>query len=840
MTDDVFGIVGTVQGGAFRVDECVAEGGFAVVYRAYHDGFRANIALKSLKIPGSLSEGAQKEFLGKFREEAELLFRLSSMIPNIVRPLHVGTLDRADGKFVPFIAIEWLDGRGLDRIIAEKREAAEPAMTVGRMLLLLGPVAEALERAHNFPSQDGTICVVHRDLKPENIFIANLHGHEVPKILDFGIAKVKSAATKVVGHQSLTQEALSAFTPAYGAPEQWFPKSYGQTGPWTDVWGLALTAVECLCGHPPIGDDEDPAAMMGRAIDPLRRPTPRNEGADINDAVEAVFVKALAIDPKDRYHDVATFWTELYAAAGEEASMHAPAGVFHKRPFGSSPSNAEPSSPVASAVPPESPEEKITDPAIATAVKPPRRAMPSLHLVDSEYPPPYTPPRSPAPPIAPYARTVPRVPAASGTPWSLVLAVGGGVFAVGGLFFGRELLSSHKDSAAMTAPTPSMSASAGAYALEGGRVAELLGRAEERLVFGDLEGAKEQLDRAAALADKNPVVLSGLARIEAIRADVHWLGERLAAADDAAAKGAEHKKLDERLPKVASTVATAERTNPTEPSVLRARVDALRIAGDLKKADELSTQIAWETTNPETAYVLAALDMAEPSPPWNLVIERLRRASSNERGPGRARAALIYALARSGDIEGARRELARFSRGDPHPLEKPLQAFLERLSPTQDGGSAEATGTDKELRKLLDDASKAKEQTDLSRAESLYQKVNHTDPKNAEALTGLADIARKRGQAANAARYYDAALESDPDYMPAIMGRADQKWMLGDRKGASTLYRRASKIAADNSPDKQRALTRLNEFDSEHVSSSSSGSTTGWHQLPPGVDTSDL
>src|ERR1044071_1457525 len=115
--DDLFGIVGTVQGGAFRVDAVVAEGGFTVVYRAYHAAFRADVALKCLKVPGTLSKEGQHAFLEKFRGEAQLLFRLSSGIPAVMRPLHVGTLTHADDRFVPFIALEWLEGYTLDALV---------------------------------------------------------------------------------------------------------------------------------------------------------------------------------------------------------------------------------------------------------------------------------------------------------------------------------------------------------------------------------------------------------------------------------------------------------------------------------------------------------------------------------------------------------------------------------------------------------------------------------------------------------------------------------------------------------------------------------------------------
>ncbi len=314
MADDVFGIVGTVQGGAFRVDQVVAEGGFAVVYRAYHGAFRSSVALKCLKIPGALSDSDQKEFLEQFREEAELLFRLSSAIPSVVRPLHVGTLANPKGRFAPFIALEWLEGQTLSTLISNRAIAGKPPLDLAAAVKLLTPAADALCRAHKFPTAKGPVAIVHRDMKPENVFIVNMHGKEVAKILDFGIAKVKAHTTQMVGRQSAGESPMSAFTPAYGAPEQWIPKTYGQTGPWTDVWGLALTVVETLCGHVPI--EGEVAAMMGSALNPARRPTPRAEGVAVTDDVEAVFTQALAVDPRERFHDVGAFWNALSLAAG--------------------------------------------------------------------------------------------------------------------------------------------------------------------------------------------------------------------------------------------------------------------------------------------------------------------------------------------------------------------------------------------------------------------------------------------------------------------------------------------------------------------------------------------
>jgi serine/threonine protein kinase len=325
MAEDVFGIVGSTQAGAYRVEQVVAEGGFAVVYRAYHEAFRAAVALKCLKVPDTLTADAQREFLERFREEGELLFRLSSSTRAVVRPLHVGILEGV-ARFVPFIALEWLEGETLDTLIVTRSDRKESPLALDAVLRLLTPVARALELAHRFPGPTGEICILHRDLKPDNVFIANIHGQPTAKVLDFGIGKVKSAATQMVGHQSATAEGLVAFTPQYGAPEQWLPKRFGQTGPWTDVWGFALTVLAAIIGRDPLEGDQ--AALIGSAIDPGRRPTPRNEGIEVSDSVERVFERAVAVDPRDRYKDVGVFWTDLMRAAGvreTSASLPPPA-----------------------------------------------------------------------------------------------------------------------------------------------------------------------------------------------------------------------------------------------------------------------------------------------------------------------------------------------------------------------------------------------------------------------------------------------------------------------------------------------------------------------------------
>jgi eukaryotic-like serine/threonine-protein kinase len=322
VTADVFGIVGTLQAGAFKVEAVVAEGGFAVVYRAQHAAFRAAVALKCLKVPSALTAEHQQQFLERFREEAELLFRLSAGISTVVRPLHVGMLETPKHAFVPFLALEWLDGRTLEQAIAERRARRLEPMSLVDLVRLLTPVAQALERAHHFPDAAGELAILHRDLKPENIFIASVQGAEVVKILDFGIGKVKNAATQMVGKISATEDALSAFTPSYGAPEQWLPKRFGQTGPWTDVWGLALTLLEGTTGTAVFNGDH--GAILAAVVDEAKRPTPGALRVPVRADVDAVFRRALAVDPRHRYSGIEAFWSELVSALGPAASEWMP------------------------------------------------------------------------------------------------------------------------------------------------------------------------------------------------------------------------------------------------------------------------------------------------------------------------------------------------------------------------------------------------------------------------------------------------------------------------------------------------------------------------------------
>ncbi len=372
------------------------------------------------------------------------------------------------------------------------------------------------------------------------------------------------------------------------------------------------------------------------------------------------------------------------------------------------------------------------------------------------------------------------------------------------------------------------------------RVAGMVRRGNELLYDGDLDGAKEQFDKATALAERDPKALAGLARLHAARADILWLKLRLLDPKDEELVKMTHRILAVRVEKADEVARKATEVAPDDVVVLRARVDAFRLLGEVAKARELVSKLTDQGSEPETAYVLAALDMAEKAPGWSTVVDRLRTAAAGERDLGRARGALVYALARAGSPGDAQSELAKIeAMARPHPLLSELRDFVRRFEVVADAGAdakvevaavdpaalpvlkptagdREAFGEEEaapagDFRTLLTQAAAAMKGGNPDRAEALYRAVLARQPGNTEAIAGLGDVARARNDPAAAEKQYDKVLEQNPSFLPAILAKADAKWAGGDRKGALALYRRVLEQAGAGSSYGQRAAARLAE-----------------------------
>ncbi len=298
---DAFGMVGHRLVGKYDVVEAIAETTFSVIYRAEHRVWKRPVAIKAFKAR-MFGDRARGELLDSFVREGALLLDLSERCAAICQARDIGSTVTAQGEWVPFMVLEWLEGESLETMLQRERADAKPPRTMVEALDLLEPIAHALSLAH----ERG---IAHLDVKPGNVLVLADAARDFGrcKLLDFGISKV-------VGDARVDDEGFvaRAFTPEYGAPEQ-FVRALGGTGPRTDVFALALILVEVLAGREAL-HGHGVADLRDRACDPIERPTPRTLGVPVTAEVDGVFARALAVCPQDRFTDVSAFWSALKRA----------------------------------------------------------------------------------------------------------------------------------------------------------------------------------------------------------------------------------------------------------------------------------------------------------------------------------------------------------------------------------------------------------------------------------------------------------------------------------------------------------------------------------------------
>jgi predicted Ser/Thr protein kinase len=204
--------------GRYQVVQKLGAGAFGTVYKAKDKILGRMVAIKTIRLEGLAAAGASlEELVERFKREAQVSAQLKH--PNIVTIYDVG---EADG--ISYLAMEFIDGVGLDRVIAGAgRLAIERAASIGAQ------IADALDFAH----KNG---VVHRDIKPANIMIET--GDRV-KVTDFGIAKVTSGE-----HLTMTGSLLG--TPSYMSPEQ---ARGGDLDGRSDLFAVGCILYEMLAGQ---------------------------------------------------------------------------------------------------------------------------------------------------------------------------------------------------------------------------------------------------------------------------------------------------------------------------------------------------------------------------------------------------------------------------------------------------------------------------------------------------------------------------------------------------------------------------------------------------------------
>lgn len=258
----------------------IGRGGFGTVYRATDERFGRQVAVKVIR--GSSQDD---ESIARFERECRALGSLSGH-PNIVAIHDSGLTDGGD----LYLSLELLPGGSLADTVS-----ASGTMDPAEVLSLGVALAGALETAHR-------VGIVHRDLKPENVLYSALR---VPKIVDFGIARMQNA------HETRTGS-ISA-TLGHVAPEA---LAGAAASPSADVYSLSSVLFYALAGTAPFhrSGEQSLAPLMARIA---TQPPPDLRELGVPAALAAVIEQGLAKEPAERYRSAEEFGAALQSAAAE-------------------------------------------------------------------------------------------------------------------------------------------------------------------------------------------------------------------------------------------------------------------------------------------------------------------------------------------------------------------------------------------------------------------------------------------------------------------------------------------------------------------------------------------
>ena len=264
---------GTTVAG-YRIDGVLGQGGMGVVYEATQLSLDRKVALKLL----AAHLGEDPQFRERFRREA--LIQAAIEHPHIVTIYEAGEADQG-----LFMAMRLVRGPNLkDMVVSRELDA-------GRSLRILGPVAEALDTAHE-------AGLIHRDIKPQNILVS---GRDHAYLADFGL-------TKAPGEKSLTKTGQFVGTLDYISPEQ--IRGLKATTA-SDVYALAAVLYECLSGVVPYPKDSEAAVLFAHMSEEPPRVT--DQRPELPGDLDSVIAKAMAKQPEDRHGSA----TELLRDAEE-------------------------------------------------------------------------------------------------------------------------------------------------------------------------------------------------------------------------------------------------------------------------------------------------------------------------------------------------------------------------------------------------------------------------------------------------------------------------------------------------------------------------------------------
>ena len=300
--------------GKYELVQMIGRGGMGSVWEARHISLGSRFAIKFIED----DHAKDKEARTRFDNEARAAAKIQSK--HAIQIFDHGLTEEG----TPFIVMEMLSGEPLDKRL--DRVGRMPLVEVAK---ILQQVSRGVARAHEHG-------VVHRDLKPENIFLtrSNDDDEEVPKVLDFGIAKMKDAQSLAASSGTKTGALLG--TPYYMSPEQ--ARGLRAVDHRTDIWSMGVIAFRCVTGNLPFDGESIGDLLVKICTAPVTPATSFVPG--LPPEFDAWVARSLERDPNVRFSSVGEQAEALVAVANHAAR-------------GSLPSQGGPYSAVPATTPPQ-------------------------------------------------------------------------------------------------------------------------------------------------------------------------------------------------------------------------------------------------------------------------------------------------------------------------------------------------------------------------------------------------------------------------------------------------------------------------------------------------------
>ena len=284
---------GRLLGGRYQVGELLGYGGMAEVHRGRDLRLGRDVAIKMLRT----DLARDRTFQERFRREAQNAASLNH--PAIVAVYDTGEERAPTGETIPFIVMEFVNGRTLKEVLA-----VENRLMPRRALEITADICAALEFSHRHG-------IIHRDIKPGNVMLTQTGQ---VKVMDFGIARALAS-----GATTMTQTSAVIGTAQYLSPEQARGEAVDAR---SDVYATGCVLYELLTGHPPfVGDNPVSVAYQHVREDPV---PPSESNRDVPPDVDAIVLKALAKNRMNRYQSAAEMRGDLLRAASGRPVLATP------------------------------------------------------------------------------------------------------------------------------------------------------------------------------------------------------------------------------------------------------------------------------------------------------------------------------------------------------------------------------------------------------------------------------------------------------------------------------------------------------------------------------------